>query len=442
MTSPTRYTDTGNGYVAWAAHGDGPVDLVFCGGFISHVEHMLAHPASAGLYDRLAAFSRVLLFDRRGTGLSDRVVQVPTLEDQMQDVIAVMDAAGSERAALVGFTGGASLAITAAATYPERCSALILLSGFARNIWAPDYDWAPPADGRAGQLSTLPETWGTGNRSRFLFPSKSQDPSFVEWFGALERLSAGPGDGRQLLGLLDLMDVRDVLPSVRVPTLVLHPAEPSFLDPRHAEYLTEHIEGARLARFPGADAMPLERAAREMVVGEIEELVTGTRHEISGDRALATVLFTDIVDSTAQSASVGDDAWAGTLEEHEQLVFGTLRQYHGRAVKGLGDGYLATFEGPTSAVRCALELVDASGRSGLPIRAGLHTGEVERVGDDIRGIAVSIGARVSALAGGGEVLVSQTVKDLVVGSGLGMQDRGEHELKGVPGTWRVHRAST
>ncbi|MEO6497328.1 MAG: adenylate/guanylate cyclase domain-containing protein [Solirubrobacteraceae bacterium] len=442
MPTPTRYTKAGDVSIAWTEHGEGPIDLVFCSGYLSHVEHLFTHPVAAGLFDRLARFSRVLVFDRRGSGLSDRIVLTPTLEEQMEDVLAVMDAAGSERAALVGFTGGAALAILAAATFPARCSALVLLMAFARNLRDPGYEFAQSSEERAVLRETLFETWGQGLRAAALFPARAAaDPSFVEWFGALERLSAGPGDARRVFGLLDEVDVRDILPSVRVPTLVMHPREPGFLDVRHSQYLAEAIPGARFAQYPGADALPTKREDREAYVGEIEEFLTGARSSAPVDRALATVLFTDIVGSTRLQAGKGDDAWAEALDRHERLVRAALGRWGGRAVKSLGDGFLATFDGPTSAVSCALDLSRSLEASGLPIRAGVHTGEVEWVGDDVRGIAVNIGARVSALGDAGEVLVSQTVKDLIVGSSIGLEDRGEHELKGVPGTWRVHRAS-
>ena len=437
--SATRYAAAGDVHIAWAEHGSGPIDIVFCSGFLSHVEHILGHPAPRSVFDRLGSFARVLVFDRRGSGLSDRMVGAPTLEEQMEDVIAVMDAAGSERAALVGFTGGAALAIMAAATYPERCTALIALSGFARNTWAPGYEFAQTEEERQGLRRVLFESWGNGARSAVLFPERGRDRTFVEWFGALERLSAGPGDAQRVFSLLDSIDVRDVLPLVRVPTLVLHPEDPAFLDVQHSEYLAKHIPGAQLVRFPGKDVLPSRRDALDAFIGEIEEFLTGARQQAPATRALATVLFTDIVDSTARVAQLGDDAWGDELGNHERLVRARLDRWNGRPIKSLGDGFLATFDGPTSAVRCALELARDS--DALPIRAGLHTGEVEFAGDDVRGLAVHIGARVAALAGPGEVLVSQTVKDLVVGSGLGMEDRGEHKLKGVPGRWRVHRAA-
>src|SRR3954447_815337 len=440
MPSPTRYAKVGDVHIAWSELGDGPTDLVFCSAYVSHVEHLMAHPLPAALFERLARFCRVILFDRRGSGLSDRVLSAPTLEEQMQDILTVMDAAGSERAALVGFTGGGPLAILAAATHPERCSALVLAASFARTGWAPDYEWAPTDEAREPAREHLFASWGDGSRARTMFPSAADDPSFVSWFGALERLSAGPGDARHVFGLLDQVDVRDALPLVQAPTLVLQAEELIFLDIRHSEYLARHIPAARLVRYPGGDALPLTRPGRDAFVGAIEELLTGDRHRPETARTLSTVMFTDIVESTARAARMGDDAWSELLDRHEHLVRARIDRWGGRAVKTLGDGFLATFDGPTSAVRCALEIADA-GNAGLPIRAGLHTGEVERIGDDIRGLAVHIGARVSALAGAGEVLVSQTVKDLVVGSGFDMSDRGGHKLKGVPGTWHVHRAT-
>ena len=437
--SPTRYAKAGDVHIAWAEMGDGPVDVVFCNGYVSHVEHLFTPSPLRATFERISRFGRIIVLDRRSSGLSDRAVGPPTLEEQMEDVTAVLDAAGSERAALFGFTAGGALAVLLAATFPERCSSLILLTSFARTQWADDYDWALSDEDRRATREALFANWGTGMQALAAFPSRARDPDFVAWFGTLERLSGGPGDARRFFDLIDDVDVRDVLPSVRVPTLVLHPAEPGFFDVRHSEYLAGRIPGARLARFPGPDLIPSEREARDVFAGEIEEHLTGARRGPEPDRALATILFTDIVDSTRRAAEAGDHEWAELLDNHERVVHAALQRWSGRAVKGLGDGFLATFDGPTSAVRCALEVVDESSATGLPIRAGLHIGEVERVGGDVRGIAVHIGARVAALAGADEVLVSQTVKDLVVGSGLEMSDRGEHELKGVPGTWRVHR---
>jgi class 3 adenylate cyclase len=441
MASPTRYARAGDVHIAWAELGDGPMDLVFCSAYVSHVEHLLAHPQPAAIFERLARFARVILFDRRGSGLSDRVLSTPTLEEQMQDVVAVMDAAGSDRAALLGFTGGGPLAVLAAATLPERCSALVLAAAFARAGRADNYEWPPSDEEWEAGRDAFFARWGDGSRVRTLFPSMIDDPSFVTWFGALERLSAGPGDARRVFELLHAVDVRHALPSVRVPTLVLHPDETAFLDVRHSEYLAARIAGARLARYPGPDALPVTRASRDAFIGEVEELLTGARKGSEVDRALATVMFTDIVGSTERAARVGDDAWTETLDRHAELVRRALVRWRGRAVKSMGDGFLATFDGPTSAVRCALDVAGASGTAGLPIRIGLHAGEVERLEGDVRGLAVHIGARISALAGPGEVLVSQTVKDLIVGSGIGLDDRGEHELKGVPGRWRVHLAT-
>src|SRR3954451_774590 len=440
MVSRTRYATANGVHIAWAEMGEGPADLVFCSAYVSHVEHLMAHPLPAALFERLARFCRVILFDRRGSGLSDRVLSAPTLEEQMQDILTVMDAAGSERAALVGFTGGGPLAILAAATHPERCSALVLAASFARTGWAPDYEWAPTNEAREPARAHLFASWGDGSRARTMFPSAADDPSFVSWFGALERLSAGPGDARHVFGLLDEVDVRHALPAVQAPTLVLRSEEQTFLDVRHSEYLAREIPGARLLTYPGADALPVTRAARDVFVGAVEELLTGARHGPETDRALATVMFTDIVESTARAAQIGDDAWTEMLDRHEHLVRARLDRWGGRTVKSLGDGFLAAFEGPTSAVRCALDLADAAGASGLPIRVGLHTGEVEWIGGDIRGLAVHIGARVSSLADPGEVLVSQTVKDLVVGSGLRFRARGTYPLKGIPGDWHIFAA--
>jgi class 3 adenylate cyclase len=445
MASRTRYARAGDVHIAWAELGDGPVDLVFCSAYVSHVEHLLAHPLPAALFERLARFCRVILFDRRGSGLSDRVLSVPTLEEQMEDIIAVMDAAGSEHAALLGFTGGGPLAILAAATHPTRCSALVLAQTFARTGWAPGYEWAPNDEARKAARAHMFATWGDGSRARTMFPSAADDPSFVGWFGALERLSAGPGDARHVFGLLDEVDVRDALPAVQAPTLVFYAEEQVFLDVRHCEYLARRIPGARLVTYPGGDALPLTRAGRDVFVGHIEELLTGDRHGPETDRALATVMFTDIVDSTGLTEPLGDDAAMAFVRVHDKIVREALGALGGREVKHTGDGIMACFVSTVAAVRCATQIQrglaeheQVHRQMSVKVRIGAAAGEPVEDHMDLFGSTVQLAARLCSHAEPQQSLVSNAVAELCIGKGMMFVDLGEISLKGFERPVRVH----
>ncbi len=386
----------------------------------------------------LTSFSRLILFDRRGSGMSDPVSRAPTLEEQMDDVVAVMEAAGSDRAAVFALLEGGAMAALFAATHPERTTALVLYEAQPRMSWAPDYDWAMRREEREAYVNNGGlESWGDGSRIEAMSPSSAGNVRLQEWYGKLERLSASPGTAAKLMMMNAEVDVRAVLPSIKVPTLVLHRSGDKMIDIRHSRYLAEHIPGAKFVELPGDDALSFgPEAASEL--DEIEEFLTGARPAWRSERILATVMFSDIVDSTARAAEMGDRRWRDLLGSVEVEVGRELSRFRGRAVKTLGDGFLATFDGPARAIRCATSIRDtARARFGLEVRSGLHTGEVELIGDDVGGIAVHIGARVGSNAGPGEVLVSGTVKDLVVGSGIGFEDRGERELKGVPGRWRL-----
>jgi pimeloyl-ACP methyl ester carboxylesterase len=433
MPPETRYARSGDYHIAYQVVGDGPVDLVYVPGWMSQVEHYWDEPAVAKYFNRLAAFSRLILFDRRGTGLSDPVPSAPTLEEQMDDVVAVMDAAGSERAGVFAWLDGGSMAALFAATHPERTSALVLYEAMPRMSWAPDYDWAPRPEERLARV----DTWGRGQSLPQLAPASAGDPRLQQWFARLERLAASPGTAAKLINMSAQVDVRAVLPSIQVPTLVLHRAHDTAIDIRHSRYLAEHIPGARFVELPGNQVFTFDDDT-ELLVDEIEEFLTGARHGGESERVLATVMFSDIVDSTSRAAQLGDRRWRGTLESLEATVGGMLPSFRGRAVKTLGDGFLATFDGPARAIRCGTAIRDSvRNQFGLELRTGLHTGEIELMGRDVGGIAVHIGARVAATAEPGEVLVSGTVKDLVVGSAIEFEDRGEHELRGVPGRWRL-----
>ena len=437
MSSTTRYTKSGDIHIAWQAEGrEDAIDLIYVPTWVGQLEVLGEEPTIQAFVEKMCGFARLISFDRRGAGLSDPMVGAPTLEEQIDDVLAVMEAAGSERAALLGSLEGGPLAMTFAATHPDKVSALVLYATFARAAWAPDYDWAPKPEDRARSLDALVSQWGQGMIGAGIAPSKASDPDFIAWAGRMERYSASPGTIRKIQDVVGGTDVRHVLPTIRVPTLVMHRRDDSFLKVEHSRYLAEHIPGARYVELEGSDSL-FSVGDSDALIGEVEEFLTGARHVREPDRVLATVLFTDIVGSTERAAELGDSDWRSLLQRHDALVRTEVERHRGRTVKSTGDGVLATFDGPARAVRAATSIGDAVGRLGVEIRAGLHTGELEVLDDDVGGLAVHIGARVMAKARAGEVLVSSTVKDLVVGSGLDFSERGEHELKGIPGEWRL-----
>jgi class 3 adenylate cyclase/pimeloyl-ACP methyl ester carboxylesterase len=439
----TRYARSGDLHIAYQVVGDGPIDLVYVPTWISQIEHVWEEPGVARYFTRLATFSRLIMFDRRGTGLSDPFVEAPALEEQMDDVVAVMDAAGSERAAVFAQLEAGAMATLFAATHPERATALVLYEAMPRMAWAPDYDWPLTREEREAFIANGGlVNWGDGSRLVGLAPKSSQNPRLREWFARLERLAASPGTAAKLMLMNAEIDVRAVLPTITVPTLVLHRADDRFVDIRHSRYLAEHIPGARYVELPGDEAITFGAGAGPLL-DEIEEFLTGERHPTDAERILATVMFSDIVDSTQRAAELGDRRWRDLLAAIEDAVDRELSRFRGRAVKSMGDGFLATFDGPARGIRCAAAIRDvARSQLGLEVRSGLHTGEIELIGDDVGGIAVHIGARVGAAAGPGEVLVSGTIKDLVVGSGIAFEDRGERELRGVPGSWRLRAAAS
>jgi class 3 adenylate cyclase len=417
--------------------GDGPIDLVVMPSWINQVEHVWTLPAGASFMERLAAFARVIVFDRRGTGLSDPLVEPLPLEEQVDDVTTVLDAVGSERAAVFAASEGAAMACLFAAAHPERVQALALFEPQAAFAPAPGYEWAmSPAD-RDRIVDLMQEQWGDGTANlALLAPRSGQDPELREWFAALERLAIPPGMLRVVQDIVRNTDVREVLPSIRVPTLILHRPANDMVDPRHAAYMAEHIPGAESVALPGDEALMLVDS--EPLLDEVERFLTGTVRAPEPDRALATLLFTDLVGSTERAAALGDRAWRDLLLRHDQVVRAGVAAHRGRAIKSLGDGWLASFDGPARGVRCALELRDSLAALGLEMRGGLHTGEVELLGDDVGGMAVHIAARVAAVAGPGQVVASHTVVGLVVGSGLEFSEPRQAELKGVPGSWAVH----
>jgi class 3 adenylate cyclase len=445
ITPPqTSYARTHDGvHVAFEVVGDGPFDLVWANSWASHIEFSWDNPTIARFYEHLASFCRLVLFDKRGTGLSDPVTGIPTIEDRMDDIRAVMDAVGCERAALFGSSEGAATCSVFAATYPERTSALVLFSPFIIGVADEECPWAWSADFWELLKVIMDETWGTpeGSAVELIAPSLTGNASAAAWYGRYLRAAASPAVAAALLSVNTQIDIRPVLSTIRVPTLVLHRTGEVWVNVNYGRYAADHIPGARLVELSGTDHYPWEQDADE-VLGEIEEFLTGDRSEPEYDRVLATVLFTDIVDSTGRASALGDAAWRDLLDAHDAMVRRQLDRFGGRGVKTTGDGVLATFDGPARAIRCAQAVREGASRLGLDIRAGLHTGEIERRGPDVGGIAVHIGQRVSTLADPGEVLVSSTVKDLVAGSRLEFEDRGEHDLKGVPGSWRLFSVRT
>ena len=434
-----RYAKSGGLNIAYQVLGDGPIDLVHVPPFISNLELQWEDPAYARYMRRLASFSRLIMFDKRGTGLSDRV-DVASLDDRMDDVRAVMDAAGSDRAVVFGSSEGGALAILFSVTYPERVSALVLYGAYPRMSWAPDYPSGVESSEEV--LRDFEDQWGQvggGLPLPVLDPGRGDDPGSLEMAARSDRLSASPGAAATILRMILSIDVRDLLPAVRVPTLVVY----RTADIAHAEgsrYLGAHIPDAKTVELPGDTYFPY-LGDQDAVLGEIEEFVTGVRPPPVHDRVLATVLFTDIVGSTQTAAEVGDQRWLELLEDHEMISAREIQRQRGRLIKSTGDGVLATFDGPARAVRCACAIRDGLQTSEIKIRAGVHTGEIELLDDDIGGLAVHIGQRVSSLAASGEVLVSRTVVDLVAGSGITFTDHRVHDLKGVPEPWHIYRAT-
>jgi pimeloyl-ACP methyl ester carboxylesterase len=439
---PTEYAQAGELSLAYQVLGDGPIDVVLVPGFATHLEIEWEAPVYANFVERFASFSRLIMFDKRGTGLSDPVDDVPTLEERIDDVRAVMDAAGSEKAALFGISEGGPMSILFAATHPERVSALVLYGAMARTTWAPDYPWANDAEAlRESTIEFIAPYWGrdaSGILEAFA-PSIAGIPEAVEFATRLQRYSASPAMVQQIFAMFLDTDVRSVLPSVHVPTLVLHRRGDRVVNRRAGEWMASQIADAKYVELDGIDHLPWAGDA-ESVVGETEEFLTGVRSAPEPDRVLATVMFTDIVGSTEKASEIGDARWRELLDAHHTAIRRELDRHKGREVKTLGDGFLATFDGPGRAIQCGHAVEEAARGLGIEIRAGLHTGEVEVMGDDVGGVAVHIAARIGALAGPNEVLCSSTVKDLVVGSGIGFADRGVTELKGIPDEWHLYAA--
>lgn len=442
MEGEIRYAKSGDVHVAYQVlEGDGHgLDLVFVPGFISHIECVAEEPSLARFMRRLTSFARLTLFDKRGTGLSDRGI-LPTVDERMDDIRAVMDDAGIERASLFGVSEGGPLTLLFAATYPERVNAIVLYGTYARSLSAPDYPSGVSAEFTREYGKRLEAHWGTGLGLRAWAPSVEHDAQFREWWARYQRLSASPAAARALINSTMDLDVRGVLQTVTAPTLVLHRVGDRIVNVGSGRHLAEHLSDARFVELPGEDHL-FWTGNQDEVLDEAEEFLTGTRSAPDPDRVLATILFTDIVASTERAAELGDGQWRRVLDAHDALVRRELDRFRGREIKTTGDGFVASFDGPVRAIRCAQSIVAGSHSLGVEVRAGLHTGECELRGDDIGGLAVHIAARVLDASAAGEVLVSRTVTDLLAGSGLTFDDRDEHQLKGVPGTWRLFAVCT
>jgi class 3 adenylate cyclase/pimeloyl-ACP methyl ester carboxylesterase len=428
----TRYALSGDVSIAYQVMGEAPIDLVMVPGVISHVEFFHETPGYTAFLKRLSAFARVITFDKRGQGLSDRVSGAPSLEERMDDVRAVMDAAGSRLAILMGFSEGCAMSALFAATYPERVEKLLLFGGFALSTMASDIE---------ARTTERLKSWGTGESLKEGWPSLVARPKGIDMLAKIERLSASPGAIKAATLLNAQIDVRPILSSIRVPTLVMHRSGDRLVPIKAGRMLASQIPNSKFIEYPGEDHVFWSGDVEEFL-GDIEEFVTGSRDRSSVEieRVLATVLFTDIVDSTRSAAAMGDHAWRRLLDNHDAIARQTVEKFRGNLIKTTGDGILATFDGPGRAVRCALAFSAAAGQAGLPLRAGLHTGEIELRDRDVGGIAVHAAARVMAQAKASEVLVSRVVTDLVAGAGLKFAGRGSHELKGIPGKWDLFAA--
>ena len=436
MQPKTQYAKSGELNIAYQVLGDGPIDLVFTWGWASHLDFQWTDPTFTRFLRRLAQFARVIVFDKRGVGLSDPVAHTLTLEERMDDIPAVMDAVGSERAALIGYSEGGAMAALYAAAHPDRTTALVMYETWVCGLLDPEQNpggekWLEVDR----QVRESIEHWGDGYSLKSVAPSLAKSGLAQHMYGAFERASMSPGMALALWNSFTQGDIRYVLPTIGVPTLIVHHTG-SSIPVENARYAAQHIPGARFVELDGIDHAPLTHDA-DRIADEIEEFLTGARGAREPDRVLATVLFTDIVGSTDRAAELGDRRWLELLERHNALVRGELERYQGREIKHTGDGFLATFDGPARAIRCGCAIRDHLLDLGIEIRAGLHTGECELVGDDVGGMAIHIGARVLSLASSGDVLVSSTVKDLVVGSGIEFDARGTHALKGAPGEWAL-----
>ncbi|WP_223428196.1 adenylate/guanylate cyclase domain-containing protein [Tateyamaria pelophila] len=435
----TKYAKSGDTHIAYQVVGEGDLDVVYVPGWVSHVELCWKEPTLNRFLSRIASFARLIIFDKRGTGLSDRVSndQLPTLEERADDLLAVMDAANSSRAALIGFSEGGNLAAFFAASHPERTSGLVMFGAFGKRIRSPDYPWAPTPEERQKDYEFVEREWGNLMDLEHYAPSKANDEAFMRRTCAYLRRSASPGAAVTLLKMNTEIDLTNVLPAVHVPTLVLHRTGDRDANVEEGRWIADRISGAQFKELPGEDHFPWVGDS-EAIIEEIQAFVTGEKPRPPSERVLATIMFTDIVGSTDLAHQLGDAAWKDLLNQHDQLCVQAINEHNGRLVKGTGDGLLATFDGPGRGISCGKKIVSIARGLGLSVRCGLHTGECELRGDEIAGVAVHLAARVSALAGADQLLVSRTVRDLVAGSGHTLQDEGEHLFKGFSEKWSIY----
>jgi class 3 adenylate cyclase len=434
MVPKTQYAKSGDVRIAYQVVGEGPFDLVFVPGFISNLDVAWEEPQRARVWTRLASFARLIMFDKRGTGLSDRTVGVPTLEERMDDVRAVMDAVGSQQAALFGISEGGAMSVLFAATYPERTRALVLYGTYGHFR-----SWVLPPDRIEAALDRMEKNWGTGESLHLFAPSVASDETFKLSWARFERLGASPSAVVALMRMNSEIDIRPILPSIRVPTFIIHRQGDVRVNVEAGRFMARQIPNAKYLEVPGSDHT-LWTGETERILDEVEEFLTGSRSAIESDRVLATVLFTDIVNSTKRAETIGDRAWHDVLDRHNALVRREISRHRGHEVRTMGDGFLATFDGPARSIRCALAINEGVEALGLQVRAGLHTGEVEMADDDLSGIAVHIASRVATMAKPGQVLVSNTVRDLVAGSNIRFHDEGSHSLKGLTESVRLFAA--
>jgi pimeloyl-ACP methyl ester carboxylesterase len=432
MRPDTRYARSGDVHIAWQVFGEGDTHLVVVPPFVSHIENFWDQPDCARWLSRLGSFARVVMFDKRGTGMSDRVADLPGVDQRMDDVRAVMDAAGIDRAALLGISEGGSLASLFAASHPDRCQALVLYGTFARFS-----SWLPTPEALDAFIGYIHSDWGSGNSLGLFAPSRVGDPAFQAWWGRFERLGASPSAATALMRMNSLIDISGVVGAIKVPTLVVHRTDDVTISVEGGRFLAQHIPQARLLEIPGSDHVPFTGDNADEILDAVEEFLTGSVGALANDRVLATVLFLDIVGATEVAASLGDRRWGDRLSAHLQEARAELARFRGREIDTAGDGLFAAFDAPARAIRCARALRESARRLGLSTRIGVHTGECELIGEKLGGIAVHTGARVASAAQSDEILVTGTVRDLVAGSGLRFDDRGLHPLKGVPGEWRL-----
>lgn len=426
MLPVTRYAKSGDIHIAYQVFGEGPIDLVFVPGFVSHIENYWDEPSFARWLRRLGSFSRVIMFDKRGTGLSDQVNELPGMDQRMDDVRAVMDVVGIERAVIFGISEGGSLATLFAASHPEQSQSLIIYGGFAQFS-----SWFPTQEALESLFQYIDKNWGSGESLPMFAPTKDGDLAFQQWWGKFERLGANPAAAITLMRMNSQIDITEILPSVNVPTLVIHRKDDVTVNVEGGRLLAERIPDVKYMELSGTDHLPWVGENSDQILDEMEQFLTGETSTPITERVLATVVFTDIVGSTARAQAMGDRAWGDLLAAHDTAVRREIKRFRGKEIKSLGDGFLATFDGPARAIRCAFSIVEVVRPLGIQIRIGLHTGEVELCNGDVLGIAVHIASRVSGLADSSEILVSRTVKDLVAGSGIRFEARGPQQLHGL-----------